>query len=189
MGFAQYLQIRTRMGNARSAKRRILGQKMKLKKRIRTVICASAIALSISTAVYAEEIPAEVRTIAEELGAQYGICPELIEAICYQESRFQPGAIGGGGQYIGVMQVNPVIHAKRMQRLGVTDLTDLRGGMTVGTDYLSELFEIYEDPVPALMAYGGWGRQIGWHERTGSMPGYVKNVLDRSERYERQHQK
>lgn len=155
----------------------------------RVAIAATVLMLSMPLTAHAEEVPAEVRTIAEDLGARYGICPELIEAICYQESRFQPGAIGAGGQYIGIMQVNPVIHAARMQRLEVTDLTDMRGGMTVGVDYLAELFELYEDPVPALMAYGGWGRQIGWHENTGSMPQYVRSVLERSERYERQHQK
>lgn len=158
---------------------------------IRRGVAAAAAILILSggTVAQAEEVPAEVRMIAEELGAEYGICPELIEAICYQESRFQPGAIGSGGKYIGIMQVSPSVHAARMQRLGVTDLTDMRGCMTVGTDYLAALFETYEDPVPALMAYGGWGRQIAWHESTGGMPGYVKSVLERSERYERQHSK
>ena len=154
--------------------------------------CAILFTLSVSTipiTAHAEEVPAEVRTIAEELGTQYGICPELIEAICYQESRFIPTVIGSGGAYIGIMQVSPEIHKARMQRLGVTDLTDMRGCMTVGTDYLAELFEIYEDPVPALMSYGGWGRKIEWHEDTGEMPQYVKNVLERSERYERLHSK
>lgn len=149
----------------------------------------AVVILSMPLTAHAEEVPADVRAIAEELGHQYGICPELIEAICYQESRFQPGVIGAGGKYIGIMQVNPVIHAARMKRLGVTDLTDMRGGMTVGVDYLAELFEKYEDPVPVLMAYGGWGSSIGNHEATGRMPGYVKMVLERSAQYERQHSK
>lgn len=149
----------------------------------------AALILSIGLTTHAEEVPADVRAAAEEIGGEYGICPELLEAICYQESRFQPGVIGAGGLYIGIMQVNHEIHAARMKKLGVTDLTDMRSGMLVGADYLAELFELYEDPAVALMAYGGWGRKIGYHEQTGDMPGYVKSVLERSARYERDHQK
>lgn len=149
----------------------------------------AAVILSAGVTAHAEEVPADVRAIAEELGGEYGICPELIEAVCYQESRFQPGAIGGGGKYIGIMQVNPVVHAARMQRLGVIDLTDTRSGMLVGVDYLAELFELHEDPAVALMVYGGWGQRVDYYERTGVMPGYVETVLERSARYEREHQK
>ena len=149
----------------------------------------AVVILSMPLTAHAEEVPADVRAIAEELGGQYGICPELIEAVCYQESRFTPTAIGANGQYIGMMQVNPTIHAARMQRLGVTDLTDLYGGMLVGTDYLAELCEQYEDIGAVLMVYSGSGKALRNYEATGQMTGYVKQVLDRAARYERMNGK
>ena len=42
------------------------------------------------------DVPPEVVEISEELGAQYDICPELIQAICFKESSFQPDAESGG---------------------------------------------------------------------------------------------
>lgn len=107
------------------------------------------------TTASAEEIkvPQEVVEISEELGSQYNICPELIQAICYKESRFQPDVESGG--CAGIMQVAPEWHKSRMERLGVTDLKDMRQNMKVATDYLSELAESYEDVGVVLMIYNG----------------------------------
>ena len=145
----------------------------------------AAVILTASMQAHAEEVPADVRAIAEDLEQRYGVCAELTESICYQETRFQSKA--RNGQYIGVMQVGSVTHAARMKRLGVTDLTDLRGGMLVGVDYLAELFERYEDVGAVLMVYSGSGKALRNYEATGRMTGYVNAVLERSARYEREH--
>lgn len=149
----------------------------------------AAVILSTPMRVHADEIPAEVWVIAVELGKLYSICPELIVSIVYQESRFQADAISSNGLYQGPMQVNVKLHAARMQRLGVTDLTDLYGGMLVGTDYLAELCEQYEDIGAVLMVYSGSGKALRNYEATGQMTGYVKQVLDRAARYERMNGK
>lgn len=114
-----------------------------------TMIVGSGITVS------AEEIdvPQEVVEISEELGAQYNICPELIQAICYKESRFRPDVESGG--CVGIMQISPKWHKDRMDRLGVTDLKDIGENMKVATDYLSELSESYEDVGVVLMIYNG----------------------------------
>lgn len=158
-------------------------------KRRTVAIVALAIMLLCPKNAHAEEIPYDVWVIAVELGQRYGICPELICSIVYQESRFKADAVGGGGLYQGPMQVNAKLHAGRMKKLGVTDLTDLRGGMTVGVDYLAELFEKYEDVGAVLMVYSGSGKALGNYEATGRMTGYVKQVLQRSAYYERLHNK
>lgn len=41
------------------------------------------------------DVPQDVIEISEELGKQYNICPELIQAICWRESRFTADATGG----------------------------------------------------------------------------------------------
>lgn len=99
------------------------------------------------------DVPQEVVEMSEKLGDQYNICPELIQAICFKESSFQSDAENGG--CVGIMQVFPKWHKDRMERLGVTDLKDIRQNMTVATDYLSELEESYEDIGVVLMIYNG----------------------------------
>ncbi len=99
------------------------------------------------------DVPQEVVEISEELGSQYNICPELIQAICWKESRFQADAECGG--CVGIMQVSTKWHKDRMKRLGVTDLKNIRQNMTVAVDYLSELEETYEDIGVVLMIYNG----------------------------------
>ena len=138
--------------------------------------------------VSANGVPDEIREYAEDVGAEYGICPELLESIAYWESRFDPTAVSKNGKYIGLMQVNPKIHADRMEKLGVTDLTDPKGCMRVAADYLLELFEENEDVGTVLLQYSGSNRdRISQYERTGNMTKYVDKVLRLSEVYERMH--
>lgn len=157
--------------------------------RRRAAIIIAVFMLSMPMTVHAEEVPYEVRVIAEELGARYGICPELLESIVYQESRFNPKVVSSNGLYVGAMQICQSVHSSRMARLGVTDLTDLRSNMTVGCDYLSDLFQHYEDTGSVLLVYSGSGKKLNHYESTGKMTAYVRQVLDRAARYERQHGK
>lgn len=119
-------------------------------------------------------VPEDVREISEELGPKYNICPELIQAICWKESRFQPDAESDG--CVGIMQVAPKWHQDRMKRLGVTDLKDTRQNMVVAVDYLSELLEEGEDMEEPLMRYHGESR-IAEKLDSGEMSEYVDAVL------------
>lgn len=153
------------------------------------IALAGVVFLSKPLGCKAQGVPEEIREIAGTVGSRYGICPELLEAIAYEESRFTADVVSENGKYVGLMQVNPSIHAERMERLGVADLKDPEGAMMVAADYLSELFEEYEDAGSVLMAYGGSGARIGRYEETGELPSYVERVLDRSSNYEREHGK
>lgn len=77
-------------------------------------------------------------------------------AIAYTESRYATDLIGDDGLSFGMMQINVKWHTERMERLGVTDLTDPVQNATVAIDYLLELesrygFEPESDGI--LMAY------------------------------------
>lgn len=41
------------------------------------------------------EIPKEVEEACIKYGEAYDICPELLEAICYEESRYKADVTGG----------------------------------------------------------------------------------------------
>ncbi len=134
------------------------------------------------------EVPEEVVAISEELGGEYGICPELIQAVCWQESRFQADAENGG--CVGIMQVSPQWHRERMERLGVTDLTDPRQNMAVAVDYLAELAAEYEDVGAALMKYNGDRRLDELLEGgMADVSDYARAVLELSAELERRNGK
>lgn len=133
--------------------------------------------LFVAMGVSAEEqvtVPDDVREISEELGQAYNICPELIQAIGWRESRFHPDVENGG--CVGIMQVSPKWHKDRMDKLGVTDLTDTRQNMTVAVDYLADLVKDEEDMEEVLMRYHGESRIM---ERldAGEMSAYVEAIL------------
>lgn len=128
----------------------------------------------------------EVEEISARVGEEFGICPELLQAVAWQESRYQEDAEAGGCS--GLMQVAGKWHQERMGRLGVTDLHDPEGNMRVAADYLAELFARYEDIGMVLMAYNGDSR-AGEYQETGELSGYAAAVLEKSYQLESEHGK
>ena len=137
-----------------------------------------------------ESVPEWIAVLAEEIGEETYVCPEVLESIAFEESRFKPEAVSKNGKYIGLCQINPRWQGERMERLGVTDLKDARQNLMVAADYLKTLFEEYEDTGTVLMIYAGYSKEsIRRYEETGKLTGYVARVLERAERYERQNGK
>lgn len=134
------------------------------------------------------ETPIEIQIAANKYGAEYGICPELIESICYQESRFDPQALDGSQSCYGLMQIQKISHRERMNNLGVTDLYDVDSNIHVATDYLAELFEQYEDVGTVLMVYHGEKDAVKKSER-GEVSKYAREILERSYYLETLHGK
>lgn len=159
--------------------------KIYIKAILLTIICSLLIAATVK-AEEKVEVPEEVKEISEELGSKYNICPEMIQAICWRESRFQEDAEGSG--CIGMMQVSEKWHKERMKRLGVTDLKDARQNMTVAVDYLSELVKDGEDMEEALMRYHGESN-VEQKLESGEMSEYVEQILEMSAMLERQNGK
>lgn len=131
-----------------------------MRKKLMALLMIAMIVTMQTTALAAPiEVPEDVKQISGELGAQYNMCPEVIQSVYFKESSFNPRA--ENGSHIGIMQVNPVWNADRMDRMGVTDLYDTKSIMLVGVDYLHELVAEYEDISVALMMYNGDSRAKG----------------------------
>lgn len=138
--------------------------------------------------IYIEETEdADVIRYTEEIGAKYGICPELLQAMVFYESSNNPKVKSSGGD-TGYMQINKKWHKDRMKRLGVQDLTDGYGNILVGADYLAELSEEYEDIPMVLMKYNGDSKADKLY-RQGKMSDYAEKILDLSQELERLHGK
>lgn len=139
---------------------------------------------------YNDGIPEEIRLDCEDVGAQFGICPELLEAMAYNESRFIPTV--RNGKHYGLMQVNVKIHAERLEKYGYTedDMFDPYKNLIVAADYLHELYETYGDENPIILSiYSGNWKAVSTYKEYGFMSVYVEDVLKRSAHYERLHNK
>ncbi len=100
-----------------------------------------------------------LQAACEEFKVPYALALGLIE----KETDFR-NILGDDGASAGYMQIQKKWHWDRMERLGVTDLTDPAGNFRVGLDFLSELYEKYDDWSMALTVYN-----------RGHYPGYITN--------------
>lgn len=142
------------------------------------------------TIQYEDGIPEEIRLYCEEIGGMFNICPELLEAMAYNESRFIPTV--RSGPHYGLMQVNVKIHAPRLEKYGYTeeDMFDPYCNLMVAADYLSELYELYGDENPIILSvYSGNWKAVSRYKEYGHLSKYVQTILEHSAEYERLHKK
>ena len=134
-------------------------------------------------------VPAEIADAAERYGAEYNICPELIEAMAWYESNYYQYDTSSTG-CCGIMQVNPRWHWDRMERLGVTDIYDIDGNIHCGVDYLAELLEENEELAVALAIYNGQSkRDVDAAMYDGYISKYASAILNMSYELETMHGK
>ncbi len=154
-----------------------------------TPITAKANSLSYIPPQETDGVPVEIRQIAEIIGAEFNICPELLEAMAFQESTFTADATNGTCK--GLMQINTGLHKERFTDAGWTtaDWDDAYINMYVAADYLAELFEKYEDVALVLYYYNGDSTNLKRYKETGYLSYYVKSILEKSESLERLHSK
>ena len=133
-------------------------------------------------------ISPEIQSYCEDIGQEYSICPELLEAMVEAESSGQKSATSSDGSCKGLMQVNEACHKDRMKKLSVDDIYDEEQNIRVAADYLLELFEEYEDPGLVLMKYNGTSNAEERAER-GDYTYYARKILKRSYELERMHGK
>ena len=140
------------------------------------VILIAALLLTAQLRPQAESadtfISKECVSYCEEIGGQYGICPELLEAIMESESSGDQWARNGNCK--GLMQINMIY--------------DKRGNILLAADYLSELFLEYNDVGTVLMLYNG-SRNAVERGKRADYTEYALKIMKRSEQLERLHQK
>jgi soluble lytic murein transglycosylase-like protein len=94
-------------------------------------------------------VPAYLQDIIREASATYHVDPNLIAAVAFKESRYNPKAVSRIGAE-GIMQLKP----KTARSLGVTDSFDPRQNVLGGTKYLSKLLRQFDGNIDyALAAY------------------------------------
>lgn len=128
-------------------------------------------------------IPDGVRESCEKWGEEYGICPELLEAMCWHETRCKAEATNGN--CIGITQINPKFHRATMELLEVTDLTDYNQNIHVCAYTIAEYAKQENDLYCVLMMWNcgsSRGRQLFYQD---VFTRYAKEVSEESYELER----
>jgi hypothetical protein len=126
-----------------------------------------------------DDVPlnAEVQRLLYQACGETGVPYELALAVIWKETDFR-NISGDNGNSAGYMQVQQKHHSDRMERLGVTDLTDPYGNFLVGCDYLSELMAREKGLEWTLMAYNGGPSYANRMENAQKVSQYAKTVLN-----------
>lgn len=103
--------------------------------------------------------------LIRQAAARYGIPPELIKAVIWRESQFQPHKVGAQGER-GLMQIteNAAIdwaRAEKIQTFAVSDLFDPKVNIEAGTWYLNRALTHWsakDNPMPFALAEYNAGR-------------------------------
>lgn len=96
-------------------------------------------------------IPIEIQESCEKWGEEYEICPEVLEAMCWQETRCRP-ELDNGSCY-GITQINPNFHKATMEKLGVDDLYDYDQNIHVCAYTIRQYADETEDLYCVLMMW------------------------------------
>ena len=103
--------------------------------------------------------------LIRQASERYGVAPELIKAVIWRESRFQPEKVGSQGER-GLMQITEMAaadwaRAEKIQTFVSTDLFDPKVNIEAGTWYLNRALTHWsakDNPVPFALAEYNAGR-------------------------------
>jgi soluble lytic murein transglycosylase-like protein len=109
--------------------------------------------------------PEEVIRLIRESSVRHAVPAEVVEAVAWQESRFNHAAVSSKGA-LGVMQLLPTTASD----LGV-DPSDLKGNIDGGAAYLAQQIRRFGDLRLALAAYNAGPGAV---QRYGGIPPYAE---------------
>lgn len=106
---------------------------------------------------------------------------DLIDAVIWRESRYNPDARNYNGTCVGLMQLSTKWHSKRARALGVDNLYDPYGNILTGCDLLSELLNSYSLETALMVYHGGYSYAKSYRE-SGAVDQYTKDILSYANR-------
>ena len=126
-----------------------------------------------------EDVPldAELQEFIFGVAEDYGLDGELVMAMIGQESNYKHCEIGDNGESFGLMQIQPRWHQARMDSLFCPNLLNPYQNVTVGIDYLAELFDTGNSLEWVLMAYNSGPSNAYKNVASGRVSQYAKTVL------------
>lgn len=152
-----------------------------------------SIALMFGGVSYAKEYPVGKIYVDDSLMSRtlqdvvFKVCEENGESTDFAYFMIALGEIESGGDIeivgctgdIGLFQINPKYSADRMEKLGVSRLTNAEDNTRVAYDILKEHKEKFPDKAALLMAYNGGSAYALRKISRGEISDYVRKVLYR----------
>lgn len=127
--------------------------------------------------------------ICEDVGKQYDLCPELLQAMAWHESRYEVKATSDHNAK-GLCQIIEKWHEDRIARLGVTDIYEPTNNVLVAADYIAELHERNGDDIYlVLMCYNMGEVKAKELYKQGKVSSYAREITSKAEELEREHGK
>lgn len=148
------------------------------------VIAATIMILAWTDAAAAEGdtyIKPEYVEYCEEIGQQYDIAPELLEALIEAESSGRADARSSTGD-IGLCQIN-LKYSKYTEQ----QLLDPKTNIKAAAEILTDLFNKYD--LEGLMAYnlGEYSETFREHMESGKLTDYADRIIKRSDYLQELH--
>jgi hypothetical protein len=98
----------------------------------------------------------EINGLLENAASKYGIPPEILKSIAWQESRWNPGAVGDSGKSHGMMQIYTAAHPDY-------NVAEGEKNMAYNVDYGAKLLRQLYD------RYGSWDKAVEHYNGSGPM--------------------
>ena len=100
-------------------------------------------------------VPSYLAAIITDASAQYHVDPNLVAAMAFKESRFNPNAVSWRGAQ-GILQLMP----KTAKWLGVTDSFDPKQNVFGATKYIAQLLQRFNGNVEMAVAAYNAGPEL-----------------------------
>ena len=110
---------------------------------------------ALAASAFPMPVPQYLASVINEAAAKYNVDPNLIAAMAFRESRFDPNAVSSRGAQ-GIMQLMP----KTARALGVQDSFDARQNILGGTKYLKYLLDRFHGDIDNTLAAYNAGPEL-----------------------------
>jgi len=118
--------------------------------------------------VLADASKSEINNLLESTAQKYGIPPDVLKSIAWQESRWNPGAVADGGKSHGMMQIYTAAHPDY-------NVAEGEKNIAYNVEYGAKLLRSLYD------RYGSWEKAVERYNGSGPMAErYSANVMDNS---------
>ena len=109
----------------------------------------------LATNAFPAAVPSYLATIIIDASTQYQVDPNLVAAMAFKESRFNPNAVSWRGAQ-GILQLMP----KTAKWLGVTDSFDPKHNVFGATKYIAQLLQRFNGNVEMAVAAYNAGPEL-----------------------------
>lgn len=109
----------------------------------------------LATNAFPAVVPSYLATIITDAAAQYHVDPNLVAAMAFKESRFNPNAVSWRGAQ-GVLQLMP----KTAKWLGVNDSFDPKQNVFGATKYIAQLLQRFNGNIEMAVAAYNAGPEL-----------------------------